>query len=83
MKGEIADQAVDRKVEDKHEAEEKKRIIQHIEEVLGFWYLSRLNFFDAVYEVYQLAQGDEHMAMLNNYPDWIGEIRDEVCSGGG
>lgn len=62
--------------------DDEQEIIQRIEDVLNMGRLTRMNFFDALVEVYNLARSDEHEAMINNWPDWISEIRDEVCKGG-
>ena len=70
------DKELDRKADDKQE------ILQRIEDVLDMGKLMRMNFFDALYAVYNLSRSDEHEAMVNNWSAWIDEIRDEVCKGG-
>lgn len=72
MKGieHIADQQTDQKIEEKHEAEEKKRILQKVDDVLDLMYLLQLHPHDMIKEVYQLAYGDGHMAGQQREPEW-------------
>lgn len=71
MKGieHIADQQTDQKIEEEHEAEEKKQILDRVEEVLDLMYLVQLHPYDMIKEVYQLAFGDGHMAAQRE-PEW-------------
>ena len=78
MKGEIADQAVDQKIEDKHEEEEKQRILQDVEDILGLTYLMQLHPHDMIVKVYGMAFGVGYEAAKENWSDWIDDIRDAI-----
>ena len=62
MQGEIADQAVDQKIEDKHEEEEKQRILKRVEEVVNLFYLTQKHPYDMIKEVYDIGFGDGYEA---------------------
>lgn len=64
MKGieHIADQQTDQKVEDKHEEEDRKHILQRVDEVLDLPVLTQKHPYDQIVEVYRLARSDEHEA---------------------
>ena len=52
-----ADKQADQKIEDKHEEEEKKRILQYVEDILGLTYLMQLHPHDMIVKVYGMAFG--------------------------
>jgi len=60
--------------------DDKQEIIQRIEDVLDMGQLMRMNFFDALYKVYDLGYNDGHQSAQENVYDWID--RSEVCKGG-
>ena len=53
-----ADKQVDQKIEDKHEEEEKKRILERVEEVTNLSYLTQKHPYDMIKEVYDIGYGD-------------------------
>lgn len=64
MKGieHIADKQTDQKIEERHEAEGRKRILQRVDEVLDLPVLTTKHPYDMIVEVYCLARSDEHEA---------------------
>ena len=72
MKGieHIVDQQTDQKIEDKHEAEEKKRILDRVEEVVDLLYLTQKHPYDVIYEVYGIAFGDGFEACKQEEVPW-------------
>ena len=64
------DKEYDQKIEDKHEEEEKKQILQRIEDVLDMGKLMRMNFFDALYKVYDMGYGIGFEEGQQREPEW-------------
>jgi hypothetical protein len=73
-----ADMQTDLFIERKHEEEDKKRILQRVEEVTNLMTLTDKNVFDIIVEAYSIGFGDGHESAKQNWQDWIGEIRDEI-----
>ena len=66
------DKEYDQKIEDKHEAEEKKRILDRVEEVVDLFYLTQKHPYDVIYEVYGIAFGDGFEAGQQDGRDNVG-----------
>ena len=56
------DKEHDQKIEDKHEEEEKQRILQDVEDILGLMYLTQLHPHDMIVKVYGMAFGVGYVA---------------------
>jgi len=64
------DKEYDRMIEEKHEAEEKIRILNRVEEVVDLFYLTQKHPYDVIVEVYQLAFADGHEACKREELEW-------------
>jgi len=64
-----ADMQTDIFIERKHEEEDKKRILQRVEEVTNLMTLTNKNVFDIIVEAYNIGFGDGYEACREDEPE--------------